>query len=67
MLLDASIFRGDIEIPIDHTIITISPFEPFIRLGKVATVKLKVPSDDSSFLYPKERKNLRSLCVHSED
>lgn len=66
MLLDASVFRSDIEVPVDHTILTISLLEPFIRLGKVATVELIVWSDDSSFLDSKERKNLRNLCVHSE-
>ena len=65
-ILDASVFRGDIEIPVNHTIFTISLLEPFVRLGKMATVKLEVWSDDSFFVYPKQRKNLRSLCVHSE-
>lgn len=47
MLLDASVFRSNIEVPVDHTIITISLLEPFICLGKVATVKLEVWSDYS--------------------
>ncbi|KAG9938629.1 uracil-DNA glycosylase, partial [Aureobasidium melanogenum] len=39
--------RSNIEVPVDHTIITISLLEPFICLGKVATVKLEVWSDYS--------------------
>lgn len=40
VLLDASVFRSNIQVPVDHTIIAISLLEPFIRFGEVATVEL---------------------------
>lgn len=39
-LLDASVFGSNIQVPVDHTIIAVSLFEPFIRFGEVATVEL---------------------------
>lgn len=48
MPLDASVFGSNIEVPVDHTIVTISLLEPFICLCEVAAVKLKVWSDHIS-------------------
>lgn len=42
MMLDASVFRSNVEVPIDHTIVTISLLEPFVCLGEMTTVKLEV-------------------------
>lgn len=39
--LDASVFRSNIKVPIDHTIVAVPLLQPFICLGKMATVELK--------------------------
>ena len=61
--LDASVFGSNIEIPIDHTIFTISLLEPFVCLGKVTTVKLEVWSDDSSLRMLAEEELTKPLCA----